>query len=64
MFRPALGGLNKIIEEPVPRFLKESLETGVLLLINHMYKKTSVAPPMEELGYYIESKLVDIPTVT
>jgi hypothetical protein len=64
MFRPALGVLNKIIEEPVPCFLNETLETGILLLINHLYKKTSIAAPVKKLDYYTEGKLVHIPTVS
>jgi hypothetical protein len=51
MFHPVLGGLNKIIEEAVPRFLKETLETHILLLIEHMYKNTSMAAPVNKLNY-------------
>jgi hypothetical protein len=64
VFRPVIGGLNKIIEEPVPCFLNETLETGILLLINHFYKKTSMTAPVKKLAYHSESKLAYIPTVT
>ena len=52
MFRPVLGGLNKIIEESVPSFLDEILETGILLLIDHLYKKTAMVAPEKELNCY------------
>jgi hypothetical protein len=52
MFQPVLRGLNKIIEETVPRFLNETLETRIPPLVDHLYKKTSVAAPEKELGYY------------
>jgi hypothetical protein len=45
MFLPVFRGLNKVIEETVPRFLNETLETVILLLIDHLYKKTSLAAP-------------------
>ena len=64
MFRPILGGLNEIVEEPVPRLLDETLETGILLLIDHLYKKTSLAAPEERLDYFTERKVANIPTVT
>ena len=49
MFRPILGGLNKIIEEAVPRFLHETMETDILLFIDYLYKKTSMAVPEKKL---------------
>jgi hypothetical protein len=49
MLPPVLGSLNKIVEESVPRFFDETLETGILLLINHLYKKTSVVAPVKKL---------------
>ena len=55
MLRPVLGGLNKIIEEAIPRFFNEPFETGILLLINHLYKKTSLVAPVKKLDYYTES---------
>jgi hypothetical protein len=51
MLYPVLGGLNKIIEEAVPRFLEETLETHILLLIYYMYKKTSMAAPVDKLDH-------------
>jgi hypothetical protein len=48
MLPPILGSLNKIIEEPIPRFLNETLETGIPLLVNHLYKKTSMAAPVKK----------------
>ena len=49
MFRPILRGLNKFIEEAVPRFLDETLETHILLFIDHLYTKTSLTTPEKEL---------------
>jgi hypothetical protein len=51
MFQPVFGGLNKIIEEAVPRYLDHTLETGVLLLIDHLYKKTSLVVPEKKFNY-------------
>ena len=51
MFEPVLGGLNKLIEEAVPRYLDDTLETGILLLIDHLYKKTSLAAPEKKFNY-------------
>jgi hypothetical protein len=48
MFYPVLGGLNKIIEEAVPGFLNQTFEMDILL-IDHMYEKTSLAAPEEKL---------------
>jgi hypothetical protein len=47
MLRPVLvlGRLNKFIKEAIPRFLNETFETGILLFIDHLYKKTSLAAP-------------------
>jgi hypothetical protein len=45
MFQPVIGVLYKVIEQAVPRFLKKTLETRILLLIYYMYKKTSLAAP-------------------
>jgi hypothetical protein len=64
MLMPILGGLNKINQESVPRILNETLETVILLLINHLDKKTPLAAPMEKLDHQSESKLAYIPTVT
>ena len=64
MFLPVLRGLNKIIEETVPRFLNETLETDILLLIDHLYKKTSLAAPVKKLDHHSETKPAHIPTVT
>jgi hypothetical protein len=67
MFRPVFRSLNKIIEETVPCTLNETLEMCILLLIDHLYKKTSLAAPEEtRLSYFdhTESKVVYIPTVT
>jgi hypothetical protein len=63
MLPPVLGSLYKIIEEPVPCFLKETLEPGIPLLIDHLYKKTSMAAPVKKLDYCTESWLAYIPTV-
>ena len=52
MFRPVLGRLNKFIEEAIPSFLNETFEPDILLLIEHMYKKTSVAAPGKKLVDY------------
>jgi hypothetical protein len=64
MLQPVLRSLNKIIQEPIPHILNETLETEILLLINHLYKKTSLEAPVNKLDYCIESKLVQIPTIT
>ena len=64
MFQPVLWGLDKIIEKAVPRFLDETLETRILLLIDHLYKKTPMVAPMEKLDYSTESKPAYIPTAT
>jgi hypothetical protein len=45
MFQPVAGGLNKIAEETVPRFLNNAFKTGILLLIDYLNKKTSLAAP-------------------
>ena len=45
MFQPVLGALNKIVEKAVPRYLDDTLETGILLFIDHLHKKTSLAAP-------------------
>jgi hypothetical protein len=50
MFQPILGDLNKIAEEPVPRFLNDAFETGILLFIDHLYKKKTLAAPEKKLG--------------
>jgi hypothetical protein len=50
MLQPILGGLNKIIEEAVPRLLHETMKTRVLLLIDHSYKKTPMAAPEKKLA--------------
>ena len=52
MFEPILGVLNKIIEEAVPRFLNGTFKTGILLLIDHLYKKPSLASPEKSLVDY------------
>jgi hypothetical protein len=49
MFPPVLRGLNKIIEEAIPRFLNETFETGILFLIDHLYKKASLTAPEKEV---------------
>ena len=64
MLPPVLGSLNKIVEKPVPRFLDETLETCIPLLINHPYKKTSMAAPEKELDYDSEKNLAPIPMIT
>jgi hypothetical protein len=43
------------MEEPVPRILNETLEPGIPLLINHLYKKTSMAAPVKKLDYFTEN---------
>ena len=63
MFRPVLRGLTEIVEEAVPRFLDDTLEASILLLIDYLYKKTTLATPERRLDYYTESKLADKPTV-
>ena len=55
MLPPVLGSYNKIIEETIPSVLNETLETGILLLINHLYKKTSLVAPVKKLDYCTES---------
>ena len=54
MFEPVLGSLSKVVKEAVPGFLNGVLGmgTGILLLIDHLYKKTSMAAPGKELDYY------------
>jgi hypothetical protein len=64
MFRPVFRGLTKIVEEAVPGFLEETLEAGILFLINHLCKKASLAAPGERLDCYTERRVADIPTVT
>ena len=63
MFRPVLRDLTKIGEEAVPGFLEETLEAGILFLINHFYKKTSLAAPEKRFDYTTERKVADIPTI-
>ena len=55
MFQPVIGGLNKIVEEAAPRYLDDTLERGILLLIDHLYKKTSLAAPVKKLEYCTKS---------
>ena len=64
MLRPILGRLDKFIEEAIPRFLNETFETAILLFIDHLYKKTSLAAPEKKSNDYTESDLVYIPTIT
>jgi hypothetical protein len=45
MFHPVLGGLNKLVEEAIPRFLNETFEPYILLLVDYMYKQTPLAAP-------------------
>jgi hypothetical protein len=45
MFQPVLGSLSKVVKEAVPCFLNGVLEMGILLLIDHLDKKTSLAAP-------------------
>ena len=52
MFEPILGVLNKIVEEAVARFLNGTFETDILLLIDHLYKKASLASPEKRLVDY------------
>jgi hypothetical protein len=52
MFQPVLGGLDKIAEETVPRYFDDTLETSILFLIDHLYKKTSMAAPEKKFSYY------------
>jgi hypothetical protein len=51
MLRPVLGGLDKIAEEAVPCYLDDTQETGILLLIDHLYKKTSLVAPERKFNY-------------
>ena len=62
MLHPVLGGLNKLVEEVIPRFLNETFEPYILLFVDHMYKKTPLAAP-EKSTYFTESKLKHIPTI-
>jgi hypothetical protein len=55
MLLPVLGSLNQIMEEPVPRILNETLEPGIPLLIDHLYKKASMAAPVKKLDYFTEN---------
>jgi hypothetical protein len=57
MFQPVLGDLDEIVEEPVPGFLDETLELSILLLIDHLRKKTSLTAPETGLIYYHESRI-------
>jgi hypothetical protein len=50
MLQPVFGGLNKIADEAVPRHLDDTLETGILLLIDHLYKKTSLVAPEKKFN--------------
>jgi hypothetical protein len=50
MFQPVLRGLTKIVEEAVPGFLEETLEAGILFLIDYLCKKASLAAPEESLS--------------
>jgi hypothetical protein len=54
MFQPVIGGLKKVVEKAVPRFLNKTLEEGILLLVDHLYEKTSLAAPGEKLDLYTE----------
>jgi hypothetical protein len=63
MFQPIFRGLNKVIKEAIPRFVNEPFKKGILLLIDHLYKKTSLAAPEKKLDYCTDSKLAHIPTV-
>ena len=63
MLRPVLGSLNKVTKEAVPCFVNGILEMGILLLIDHFYKKTSLAAPEKKLDYHTWSKLAHIPTI-
>ena len=63
MFRPVLRDLTKIVEETVPGFLEETLEPGILFLINHLCKKTSLAAPEKRFDYFTVRKVADIPTI-
>ena len=49
MFQPVVGGPHKAIEETVPCFLEDTLETDILLFIDHLYKKTALAAPEDWL---------------
>jgi hypothetical protein len=53
MLRPVLRGLNKIAEEAVPSYLDDTQETGILLLIDHLYTKTSLVAPERKFNYCI-----------
>jgi hypothetical protein len=50
MLQPVLRDLNKIVEEPVPRFLNDAFETGILLFIDHLYKKKALTTPEKKLN--------------
>ena len=45
VFQPVIGGLNKVVEKAVPRFLNKTLEEGIPLIIDHLYEKTSLTAP-------------------
>jgi hypothetical protein len=45
MFRPVLGSLKKVAKEAVPCLINGILEMDILLLVDHLYKKTSLAAP-------------------
>jgi hypothetical protein len=55
MLLPVLRSQNKIMEEPVPRILNDTLEPDIPLLINYLYKKTSKAAPVKKLDYCTEN---------
>jgi hypothetical protein len=64
MLQPILGGLDKIAQESVPRFLNDAFETGILLFIDHLYKKKALTAPEKKLDLYAESKLAHVPKMT
>jgi hypothetical protein len=45
VFRPILRRLDKFIEEVIPRFLDDILETRILLFIDYLYTETSLTTP-------------------
>jgi hypothetical protein len=63
MFEPVLGSLSKVLKEAVPGLLSGVLKVGILLLIDHLYKKTSLAAPERNWIIILRVTLTYIPTV-
>jgi hypothetical protein len=52
MFRPVFGSLNEVAKEAVPCLINGILEMDILLLVDHLYKKTPLAAPEKKSDYH------------